>query len=59
MLHELIHVQVLAKDFVVSFMQGDTVIVDASTGINLPMDISISLGFIQLELVGFHALIVP
>ena len=43
MFHELVNVQVLAKDFVVSFMQGDTVIVDASTGINLPMDIPIFL----------------
>jgi hypothetical protein len=54
MLHEFIHIQVLAKHFVVAFVQRNTMIIDASTGINLPMNVSILFGFIQLKFVCFH-----
>ena len=49
----------LSKDFVVSLVQSNTMIVDASTSIYLPINTPILLGLIQLESVRFHELIVP
>jgi hypothetical protein len=54
MLHESVLTQVFTKHFVVSLMQSNTMIVDASASVYLPMDTSILLGFIQLESVRFH-----
>ena len=46
MFHKFVHIQVLAKHFVVSLMQSNTMVVDAATGVYLPMDAPIMLGAI-------------
>lgn len=45
----------LAPHLVVPTMKGDTMIVDNSSSINGPLEISIPLVAVQLELQCFHA----
>ena len=50
--------QVLVPHPVVAFVKGDAGVIDDSTGINSPLEISIPLVLIELELQASHAIIV-
>ena len=49
-----IDVQRLLIQAIIPFVQGDTVIVDASRRVDFPMKFSVSPGRIELEAIGFH-----
>jgi len=51
---ELIAVQVLAPQSVVPFVHGNTVVIDHSSSIYTPLEKSIPLVTVELELQGFH-----
>ncbi len=47
-------VQVLAPHSVVPFVEGNTMVVDTPCGIDCPLEVSISLVLVELELERFH-----
>jgi hypothetical protein len=50
--------QVLAPHSVVSFVEGNRVIIDHSSSVNSSLEISVSLMAVELELQCFHVLII-
>ena len=55
MLLELGTVQVLAPHPVVPFVERNTVVVDTSCGVNCPLEVSVPLVAVELELERFHS----
>ena len=51
---ELVLVQALMEQTVVPFMEGDAMIVRQASGMDLPMELAVPFGTIELELVRPH-----
>ena len=58
MLHQLKLIQVFTKPVIVPFVQGDAVIPNRGSYIDLAMQLPVSFGSICLKHKGFHALII-